>query len=250
MNPEKEHLPIEFETESIESLENFLRELEEQEKNLKISREMVIEIDEFDINDESVSQEIQERLAGNSKTPLQNFSSEIHISTADSDAGEIQRLKEKIAELETVNGELVNTLTHDRKDFENYRQRTERERILTFRSQIGNLATQLLPVLDNLDRALNMANNIIEGKISDSQQFFDGIVLVSQQLTETLAEMGVQPIKSVGEEFNPEFHEAVATGESDDFATNTISEEFLRGYKIGEKVIRAAMVKVVVESEK
>ena len=242
MNSEKEQLPIEFETESIESLENFLRELEQQEKNLKISREMVIEIDEFDINDESIPEELQEKLAPKPETVTENISTDIHIST--SDASEIRDLKQKIAELETINGELINTLAHHRKDFENYRGRTERERILTFRSQIGNLAMQLLPVLDNLDRALNMANNVVEGKISDSQQFFDGIVLVSQQLSETLAEMGVQPIISVGEQFNPEFHEAVATEESDDFPANTISEEFLRGYRIGDKVIRAAMVKV------
>ena len=242
MNPENEQLPIEFETESIESLENFLRELERQEKNLKISREMVIEIDEFDINDESIPEDLQEKLSGNSQVPLQNYSADIHVSKADTD--EVQQLKDKVAELETINGELIKTLTHHRKDFETYRQRTERERILTFRSQIGNLAMQLLPVLDNLDRALNMANNIIEGKVADSQQFFDGIVLVSQQLNETVAEMGVQPIKSVGEDFNPEFHEAVATEENSKYATNVITEEFLRGYKIGDKVIRAAMVKV------
>lgn len=244
MNSEQEQLPIDFETESIESLENFLRELEQQEKNLKISREIVIEIDELDIKDESISEELHEKLSAGPETPLQNFSPEIHLS-APPEKSEIQILMEKISQLETNNGELVNALAHHRKDFETYRQRTERERILTFRSQIGNLAMQLLPVLDNLDRALNMANNIVEGKISDPQQFFDGIVLVSQQLNETLAEMGVQPIISVGEQFDPEFHEAVATEESDELGTNTISEEFLRGYKIGEKVIRPAMVKVV-----
>ena len=249
MNPEKEELPIEFESESIESLENFLRELEEQEKNLKISQNMIIEIDELDINDDS----IPESFSADSADLLPNLSLNAHISNSpdrisSSNTSEIQTLKSKISELENVNGELVNTLAHQRKDFETFRHRTERERILTFRSQIGNLAMQLLPVLDNLNRALNMANNVIEGKISDSQQFFDGIVLVTQQLNETLAEMGVQPIKSVGEQFNPEFHEAVATEKSDKFDANTISEEFLRGYKIGDKVIRAAMVKVVVEN--
>lgn len=243
MNSEQEQLPIEFEAESVESLENFLRELEQQEKNLNISREMIIEIDELDIKDESISEELQEKLSVSAENPTPSFSPEIHLS-APPEKSELQILKDKILQLETNNGELINALAHHRKDFENYRQRTERERIFTFRSQIGNLAMQLLPVLDNLNRALDMANNLVEGKISDSQQFFDGIVLVSQQLNETLAEMGVQPIKSVGEKFNPEFHEAVATGESDQFSTNTVSEEFLRGYKIGDKVIRAAMVKV------
>lgn len=241
MNPEQEQLPIEFEAESVETLENFLRELEEKEKDLNMSEEMVIEIDELDINDESLPEEFQQKLPTNSESPP-HFSPKIHIST--SDTGEMGDLKENFSELETVNGELINTLAHHRRDFENYRQRTERERILTFRSQIGNLAMQLLPVLDNLDRALNIADKLAENTNSDSRQFFDGIVLVSQQLNETLAEMGVQPIKSVGEQFNPEFHEAVATDKTSDFPPNVILEELLRGYQIGDKVIRAAMVKV------
>lgn len=248
MNSEQEQMPTEFETENLESLDDFLRELEEKEKDLNMSDEMVIEIDEFDINDESISEEIQEKLSAHIGISPENSSAAIHIST--SDAGEIRLLKDKISELENINGDLINTLAHHRKDFENHRQRTERERIETFSSQIGNLATQLLPVLDNLDRALDMEKNIAEGKFSDSQQFFDGIVLVNQQLNETLAEMGVQPIRSVGEQFNPEIHEAVATGESKDFPPNTVSEELLRGYRIGDKVIRAAMVKVVVENGK
>lgn len=251
MNPEKEQLPIEFDSDTIESLEDFLRDLEEQEKNLQMSQNIVIEIDELEIDNES----IPENFSTNSADSLPDFTPNIHLSNSPdrvstaSDTSEIKALKNKISELETVNGELVNTLAHQRKDFETFRGRTERERIVTFRSQIGNLAMQLLPVLDNLNRALNMANNIVEGKISDSQQFFDGIVLVTQQLNETLAEMGVQPIKSIGEQFNPEFHEAVATEKSDKFEANTISEELLRGYRIGDKVIRAAMVKVVVKDE-
>lgn len=121
---------------------------------------------------------------------------------------------------------MINTPAHQRKDFENFRGRTERERILTFRSQIGNPATQLLPVIDNLDRALNIADKLAQSTNSDSRQFFDGIVLVSQQLNETPAEMGVQPIKSVVEQFNPEFHEAVATEESDDYETSISPKSF------------------------
>lgn len=248
MNPEQEQLPIEFEAESIESLENFLRELEAKEKDLNMSEEMVIEIDEFDISDESISEELQEKLSAGGANFPENTSSAVNIST--SDAGEVLLLKEKISELESINEQLIKTLAHHRKDFENHRQRTERERIETFRSQIGNLATQLLPVLDNLDRALDMEKNMPDGKFSDPQQFFDGIVLVNQQLNETLVEMGVQPIKSVGEQFNPEFHEAVTTDESDELPPNTISQELLRGYRIDNKVIRAAMVKVVVANKK
>lgn len=83
-----------------------------------------------------------------------------------------------------------------------------------------------------------------EDKRSDIQPFIDGVVLVSQQVNDVLAEMGVQPIATVGEAFDPHYHEAVATEESDEFDPNTISAELLRGYRIGERVIRHSMVRV------
>jgi len=69
-------------------------------------------------------------------------------------------------------------------------------------------------------------------------------VLVNQQLNEVLAEMGVQPIASVGEPFDPHFHEAVATEISGDYPPNTVTGELLRGYRVGDRIIRAAMVRV------
>jgi len=69
-------------------------------------------------------------------------------------------------------------------------------------------------------------------------------VLVSQQLNEILAEMGVQPILAVGERFDPHYHEAVATETNDDFPSQTVTAELLRGYRLGEKIIRPSMVKV------
>jgi len=69
-------------------------------------------------------------------------------------------------------------------------------------------------------------------------------VMVNQQLNEVLAEMGVLPIASIGEPFDPHFHEAVATEVSTEFPPNTVTGELLRGYRVGDRVIRAAMVKV------
>jgi len=100
----------------------------------------------------------------------------------------------------------------------------------------------MLPVLDNMNRALDSASNL--SNTQEIQHFFDGIVLVNQQLNEVLAEMGVQPIAAVGERFDPHFHEAVATEETDEVPPNTITAEFLRGYRIDNKVVRASMVKV------
>jgi molecular chaperone GrpE len=102
----------------------------------------------------------------------------------------------------------------------------------------------MLPVVDNLNRALDSSGHITEECSQDFKQFFDGIVLVSQQLNEILAEMGVEPIIAVGERFDPHFHEAVATEATDKIPPQTVTAELLRGYRIGDRVIRPSMVKI------
>jgi molecular chaperone GrpE (heat shock protein) len=83
-----------------------------------------------------------------------------------------------------------------------------------------------------------------EKKREEFKQFFDGLILVNEQVKAVLNGMGVEPIKAVGEVFDPNFHEAVSTEERDDVPVNTILDEMLRGYKIGNRVIRHSMVKV------
>ena len=102
----------------------------------------------------------------------------------------------------------------------------------------------MLPVLDNLNRALDFAADDANEKAQEFQQFYQGIVLVNQQVNEVLAGMGVASIASVGEPFDPHFHEAVAVDESDVYPQQTVSAELLRGYRLGERVIRPSMVKV------
>lgn len=231
------------ETDLKSSIEDFLRELEEKEKDLNISQEMVIEIEE-DASEEELPEFIKNEIsAADSAGEISN----IQISS-----GQIQPAQEQsdqVAVLENQVGELKKALQNRQKDFDNYRKRTERERGDTFQNQIGNLATQMLPVLDNLNRALDAASHFDGEQSKDFRQFFDGIVLVNQQLNEILSEMGVHPVMTVGEAFNPYLHDAVATEPTNDFPPNTITEELLRGYRIGDKLIRAAMVKVAAPAE-
>ena len=91
------------------------------------------------------------------------------------------------------------------------------------------------------------ADQIVGQRSEDFQQFHHGIVLVNQQVNEVFANMGVEPIASVGETFDPNFHEAVATDVRPDLPANQISQEMLRGYRIGNRVIRHSMVKVTVK---
>ena len=228
------------------SIEDFLRELEEKEKDLNMSDEMVIEIESQDIETEVEFSEFSNaELIGGNNVFSENSHAQITISeTAPAVAANTPGQQATIALLEQEVIDMKKALKGRQRDFENYRNRIERERGDSFQNQISNLATQMLPVLDNLNRALDMAEHFETEKSKDFRQFFDGIALVNQQLNEILTEMGVQPIVTVGEVFDPYFHDAVATEETNEFPPNTITEELLRGYRLGNKLIRAAMVKV------
>lgn len=228
------------------SIDEFFRHLEAKEQDLDISSELVIEIEESDIDDNDAPEFLKTELPKTPEPiiPAKNTSNGTDGKIPNPDK-EITQLHNRIAKIETERTELVELSRRRQMDFENFKNRTERERQDTYAKQLSNLATQILPVLDNLNRALDNAPSIsVEGQKLEFQMFFDGIVLVNQQLNEVLAGMGIEPIKAVGETFDPHFHEAVATEQTTEVPPNTVTAELLRGYKINERVIRPSMVKV------
>jgi molecular chaperone GrpE len=123
-------------------------------------------------------------------------------------------------------------------DFENYKRRTRQE--LADRTQYANeeLLRKLLPILDNLRRALDHAP---EGS---DRNWFDGLRMVVRQFEDTLQAQGVSPIPAVGEKFDPSKHEAIAREETDEHEEGTIVEEMQPGYRLHERVLRPTLVKV------
>ena len=254
------------ETSNTLSIDEFFRQLEAKEKDLDISAEMVIEIEESTVEDQDLSDFLQmdvsvapnkpeTRLAAfedNSSQSIHNSVPSIHSSVQPANnpilQAEIRSLQNQVARMEAERLELYETARRRQSDFDNYKKRTERERSETFRNQLSNLATQMLPVVDNLNRAMDLSDVVSEAKSKDFQQFIEGIVLVSQQLNEILAEMGVQPILVVGEPFDPHYHEAVATEVTAEYPPQTVMAELLRGYRIDDKVIRPSMVKVSIST--
>ena len=232
------------------SVDDFIRQLEAKEKDLHISSDLVIEIDESDFDDTNIPEFVlpeipQAKAKPVAAAPLKPVAAPVPNSKTFSELeDEISSLKNHISKMESERSEIFENSRRRQKDFENYKSRTERERSETFVNQISNLAMQMLPVLDNMNRALDFAVHVPDDVTNEFRQFFDGIILVNQQLNEVLGEMGVSPISSVGETFNPHLHEAVAIEETENFPPQTISAELLRGYRVGEKVIRASMVKV------
>ncbi|MCU1289349.1 MAG: grpE [Acidobacteria bacterium] len=229
------------------SVDDFIKELEAKEKDLHISSDLVIEIGDSDFAETGITEFAHVKLPVQNETaPAADFFSPVfpNSKTFSELEDEISRLKTQLAKMEIERDEIYESSRRRQRDFENYKNRTERERQETFASQINNLATQILPVLDNLNRALDFANDAADEKAKEFQQFFHGIYLVNQQLNEVLSGMGVSLIASVGEPFDPHYHEAVAIEETGNFPPNTISTELLRGYRIGNRVIRPSMVKV------
>ena len=257
MNPEQnpqntKAVSEESEMDNTLSIDEFFKQLEAKEKDLHISDEMVIEVGESDVGEQDISDFLQMDLSAAPHKPekavtiFDNHPAQIENNPTFQT--EISNLQNQISRLETERAEFYEASRRRQTDFDNYKNRVERERSETFRNQMSNLATQMLPVIDNLNRALDSSGHIAEERNQDFRQFFEGIVLVSQQLNEILAEMGVQPIIAVGERFDPHYHEAVATETTDRCPPQTVTAELLRGYRIGDKVVRPSMVRVSVNT--
>lgn len=244
-----ERLTGEPEVDDSTSVDDFIRTLEAREKDLHITSDTtVIELaDAFDDSDELpefIKDEFVATAAKEAPAKAATAAAETETAAAARLRSEISELKETITRLEDERKEMMKTSQRRARDFENYRSRTERERGETFQNQLSNLAAQMLPALDNLNRALDFALEMPEAHRAEFQQFLDGVVLVNQQVNEVLAGMGIQPIATIGKVFDPHFHEAVATDESEEFPDNVISGELLKGYRIGDRVIRHSMVRV------
>lgn len=231
------------------SIEDFIKELEKKEKDLQISSDLVVEIEESEPEEPDTAELLKFLETSHALNPANGARQKTNeILPYQKDVSrlenEVEKLRRQISKSETERLE-VNELARRRQyDFDNYRKRTERERSEIHRNLLSNVATEVLPVLDNLSRALESASNFSGEKSNDFQQFVDGVGLVNQQLNEVLEEMGIQPIISVGEPFDPNFHEAVAAEQNDAFPPHTVIAEMLRGYRIDDKIIRHSLVKV------
>lgn len=151
------------------------------------------------------------------------------------------------AELKRVEGEvadLKDRLARRQADFENYRKRVERERSETYERVVAEIAAKLLPVLDNLKRALDTEASMEAGESDEFRHFLSGVDLIFKQLSGVIEALGVKPVLSVGERFDPHIHEAVVSEPTDEHEPDTVMEEIIRGYRMGDKLIRPALVKV------
>jgi molecular chaperone GrpE len=147
-------------------------------------------------------------------------------------SAEIQTLTSKLEEAD-------NRYLRLQADFDNFRRRTRLDIEAGEKYRAQKLAIELLPALDNFERALN-----IEADNEQSKSLLQGMEMVYRGLVEALKNEGVEAIEAVGKEFDPNFHQAVMTGEDENYGSNIVIEEFQKGYMLKDRVIRPSMVKV------
>lgn len=155
----------------------------------------------------------------------------------DDSSPEVGGLQGEVNKYKTQAEEYLQMAQRVQADFDNFRRRTIQERDDFMKYGSLRLATNLLPILDNFERAMSASG-------SDGAQLKEGIELIYRQLRDVLEKEGVKPMEAVGKEFDPNFHEAVMQAPSEEHPDNVIIEELQKGYMLADRVIRPAMVKV------
>jgi molecular chaperone GrpE len=147
-------------------------------------------------------------------------------------------LRARIEQLEADAKEASNRYLRLAADFDNYKKRVRQEQSETIQRANADLIGKLLPVFDNLHRVVESA------PVGVDDAWLQGIKLTLQQLDELLASQGVSPIESVGTPFDPTLHEAIGHEESDEHPEDTVVSEVRKGYRLHDRVVRPALVRV------
>jgi molecular chaperone GrpE len=147
----------------------------------------------------------------------------------DASASDLQRERDEFKDL----------LLRKTAEFENFRRRTERERQSLSDAAAADLLTELLPIVDDLERALQA-----EAGSEGADAYRRGVELIHRQLSDLLRKRGVRPVEALGADFDPNFHQAVAHEPAAGRREGEVIEDYRRGYMLGDKLLRPSMVKV------
>lgn len=156
----------------------------------------------------------------------------------DSNESEWEILKNKVDQLEKEKKAAEDKMYRIQAEFENFKKRTQKEKEAIQKYKSQDIASDILPALDNFDRALHADTQGV------NESYVEGVSMVYRQLLDAMKTHGIEVIDAVGEEFDPNLHHAVMQVEDEEKESNTVVEELQKGYMLKDKVIRPAMVKV------
>ncbi|KAA9026362.1 nucleotide exchange factor GrpE [Niallia endozanthoxylica] len=198
------------------------KELNEEKSTVKTA-ENTAEAEEVEVVEEVFAEE----------PPKEEEKSEQLLQT------EIEELKKQNAELQTKLDEAENRILRVQADFENARRRARLDLEASEKYKAQSLISDLLPAIDNFERALAM-----EADNEQAKSLLQGVEMVYRSLLDALKNAGAEQIEAVGKEFDPHIHQAIMQVEDENFGSNVVVEEFQKGYILKDRVIRPAMVKV------
>ncbi|WP_077618862.1 nucleotide exchange factor GrpE [Bacillus sinesaloumensis] len=187
--------------------------------------------EEIEVDETNVEQDVVET--------IEQAEAEIIEEQEEDVKAELSKANERIAELEAKLEEAENRILRQVADFENFKRRArlDQETAATYRAQ--SLVSDLLPALDNFERALQ-----IEATNDQSKSIIQGVEMVYRSIIDALNKEGVEAIEAVGTQFDPNVHQAVMQVSEPDSEPNVVLEEFQKGYKLKDRVLRPSMVKV------
>ncbi len=195
--------------------ENIKEEVREEEMTAQESEETE---EKEAVTEESAEEEAKDKKKGNRKKTKKD------------------KKDKKDEKIEELNDRLMRNLA----EFENFRNRSEKEKSAMFEIGAKSVVEKILPVVDNLERGFDGLS-----EEEREEPFVKGIEAVYKQLLTVFEEIGVKPIEALGQEFDPNFHNAVMHEEDDSEETNKVTEEFQKGYMYKDTVVRHSMVKVL-----
>lgn len=153
------------------------------------------------------------------------------VDNTDNEASEVSKLENQLKEEKE---KLLRTAA----EYANFRSRTEREKAGIYANAVSDTVSELLPIADSVDRAIQASENAPE-------EFRKGLEMISNQLSKSFEKLNITAFGEVGEEFNPELHNAISSVDSDELESDTIAMVYQKGYKVGDKIIRHCMVQTV-----
>lgn len=167
---------------------------------------------------------------------VENETVEVEETTQAVEENETSETEAKLVEAEAKAAEYLDRWQRLMAEFDNYRKRSEKEKADSQDYAISNTIVELLPVIDNFERALKVE--------STDKALFAGVEMIYKQMMGLLEKLHVTPIEAVGKEFDPNLHNAIMHIDDEAFGENTVAEELQKGYLYKEKVIRYSLVKV------
>jgi molecular chaperone GrpE len=195
-----------------------------------------------------MSESVMPRTNGKSQIEDQQLDAEHELQSADeneeSQIGNVESRAQHVSEAEKLRAErdaLIDRLARTQADFDNARKRAAKEQADFRDYALADTIKNLIPVLDSFDRALKTS--------PEKSEFHLGIELIHRQLQDALAKIGVQPISAAGQQFDPRYHEAIEMVDTENAKDNEVIEELQRGYKLKDRLLRPAMVRVARNSK-